>query len=215
MPNYKHIIWDWNGTLLDDAWLCVEIINQTLRKRNLPLLTPKDYMEAFGFPVKDYYQRLGLDFSIEPFEVIAREYIDTYRIRRFDSSLRQNVKEILDNFNSAGYKQYILSAYEENSLIEMVKYHKIEHIFRSIVGCDDHYAHGKTSQGQELLKNLNVPPGEIIMVGDTTHDAEVAQQIGLDVVLFPTGHQSLMRLKECNGKVVNSFADVVEFILEK
>ena len=49
---YKHIIWDWNGTLLDDRWLCVEGINQALVKRDLNPITENKYRENFTFPVK-------------------------------------------------------------------------------------------------------------------------------------------------------------------
>ena len=56
---YKHIIWDWNGTLVDDTWLCVEIINKLLKKRNLKLVTIDDYKEKFMFPVREYYIELG------------------------------------------------------------------------------------------------------------------------------------------------------------
>ena len=66
---YKHIIWDWNGTLIDDAWLCVEILNNILEKRGLNAITIDDYREHFTFPVRDYYVKLGFDFSVEPFEV--------------------------------------------------------------------------------------------------------------------------------------------------
>ena len=52
---YKHIIWDWNGTLLDDRWLCIEAINKTLTKRNMNTITDNEYVELFCFPVKDYY----------------------------------------------------------------------------------------------------------------------------------------------------------------
>ena len=49
---YKHIIWDWNGTLLDDRWLCVEGINQALVKRDLNLISENQYRKIFTFPVK-------------------------------------------------------------------------------------------------------------------------------------------------------------------
>ena len=42
---YKHIIWDWNGTLLDDRWLCIEAINQTLTKRNMNTITDDEYVK--------------------------------------------------------------------------------------------------------------------------------------------------------------------------
>ena len=46
---YKHIIWDWNGTLLDDRWLCVEGINQALVKRDLNPISENKYREILPF----------------------------------------------------------------------------------------------------------------------------------------------------------------------
>ena len=43
LQKYRHIIWDWNGTLLDDAWLCVEILNEILRRRNEQPVTHERY----------------------------------------------------------------------------------------------------------------------------------------------------------------------------
>ena len=65
---YKHIIWDWNGTLLDDVDIVIDCMNSLLKKRNLPLLHVDKYKDIFTFPVKDYYSQLGFDFTTEPFE---------------------------------------------------------------------------------------------------------------------------------------------------
>ena len=62
---YQHIIWDWNGTLLNDAWLFVDIMNGVLSNRKLPLITVDDYRKLFCFPVKDYYKKLGFDLENE------------------------------------------------------------------------------------------------------------------------------------------------------
>ena len=72
------VIWDWNGTLLDDLHLSLRIINLLLKRRSLPELSRDRYREVFTFPVKDYYREIGFDFDREPFEIPAREYIDIY-----------------------------------------------------------------------------------------------------------------------------------------
>ena len=56
MDNIKHVIWDWNGTLVDDAWLFVELMNDELHKRNLTKINVNDYKNHFTFPVKKYYE---------------------------------------------------------------------------------------------------------------------------------------------------------------
>ena len=52
MERTKHVIWDWNGTLLDDAVLCVEVMNVVLARRKLPPLTAERYADRFRFPVR-------------------------------------------------------------------------------------------------------------------------------------------------------------------
>ena len=65
---FKHMIWDWNGTLVDDTLLFVDIMNGVLQNRNLDGINIQDYREVFDFPVKDYYTKLGFNFTEEPFE---------------------------------------------------------------------------------------------------------------------------------------------------
>ena len=74
--SYKGIIWDWNGTLLNDTKLAVESMNKILLKRGLPVLTVERYKHVFTFPVRDYYQSVGFDFDKEPFEIPAMEFIE-------------------------------------------------------------------------------------------------------------------------------------------
>ena len=75
LKKYTHIIWDWNGTLLDDAWLCVDVMNGMLEERGMKLKTVDEYRELFDFPVRDYYEKLGFNFKDEPFDKVGMEFI--------------------------------------------------------------------------------------------------------------------------------------------
>ena len=75
---YKHIIWDWNGTLLNDGWLFVDIMNSILRQRKMDTITLEKYRNIFGFPIKDYYIKLGFDLEKESFEESGMEFIKEY-----------------------------------------------------------------------------------------------------------------------------------------
>jgi len=74
----RHILWDWNGTLLDDAQYGVGIMNKILKEKNLPLLDLKRYRDIFDFPVRRYYDRLGFDFNKDDFETVGMQFIDAY-----------------------------------------------------------------------------------------------------------------------------------------
>ena len=92
---YKHIIWDWNGTLLDDRWLCVAAINQTLSLRNMDIIDEEQYKEIFCFPVIEYYIKLGFDFNDEPFSIVGTEFIDFYNKNFRKARLHSNALQVL------------------------------------------------------------------------------------------------------------------------
>ena len=78
MQKIKYIIWDWNGTLVDDAWLFVELMNEELIQRNLPQINVEKYREQFTFPVKKYYENLGFDFEKEDFKTVGLHFIQNF-----------------------------------------------------------------------------------------------------------------------------------------
>jgi phosphoglycolate phosphatase len=201
---YKYIIWDWNGTLLDDAWLCVDVMNGMLKERNLPLRTIDQYRKIFDFPVRNYYITLGYDFNEEPFEKVGLEFVIKYNERQKETALHPEVKAVLEFFRQRGYPQYILSAREQNELEKEINDLGVRHFFDGIYGLDDHYAHGKTDVGKKLLEESGIDPKEAVFIGDTRHDAEVAGEIGVDCILIPNGHHTEERLRECKAFVIST-----------
>ncbi|MFA5418305.1 MAG: HAD hydrolase-like protein [Bacteroidales bacterium] len=213
MRSKKTLIWDWNGTLLDDAEICVYCINALLRKRNLKEITLQKYREVFTFPVVDYYREVGFDFEKEPFEIPAMEFIDLYHQLLPKAPLFNNVEQTLSGFSDYKINQVILSAMEQNSLINTLKSNRIHHLFDQVFGIADHYAQGKLQRGMELINRLNQPLDEIILIGDTLHDKEVAGHLGVEVVLIANGHQSKERLLKSGARVLDSIGQLQEVLL--
>lgn len=200
---WKHIIWDWNGTLLDDNWLSVEAMNILLARRQLPLLTLDKYVRIFTFPVSDYYQRLGFDFDSEPFTVSGTEFIEEYNLRAFEPKLHPSVRETIFWLKERGVSHSILSASGQEILDQLVDYHNLTSLFIGVVGQKDHYARGKTDAGRAWLRQLSYQPGEILFVGDTIHDREVARALGVECALVACGHNNYERLQDQGGPVFN------------
>lgn len=196
---YSDIIWDWNGTLFDDAWLCIETINTLLRQRGCPTLTPEDYAERFRFPVEAYYRDLPFDWTRERFEDVGLEFIRIYEARRLECPLRAGAIEALHFFRERGVRQHLISGYHQRALEEIVAYHGLAGWFDEIVGADDPYARGKMDLGLRWASRR--APGRRLVIGDTVHDFELAQGIGADCILIPTGHNSRSRL-EATGALV-------------
>ena len=206
--DYQHIIWDWNGTLFDDAWLCLDIINHMLQRRSLPALTPERYQTIFRFPVIDYYRQLGFDFAREPFEAISDEFIGAYEHRRGECQLREQALMILTGNVKAGLSQSILSASKQDLLQQAVAGFGIGEMFVKVLGIENHHAFGKLDIGRAWVREIDLDPTRILLIGDTAHDYEVAQAMGVDCVLLPSGHQSSARLEASGARVVESLASL-------
>ena len=210
---YKHIIWDWNGTLLDDRWLCVEGINQALVKRNLPPISEDRYRKIFTFPVKEYYKKLGFDFENEPFEVAGDEFVDYYGNNFHKAKLQKGSRTLLSKIQSNSISQSILSAAMESYLKSWIYAHKLEIYFSEIVGIDNQYAGGKIQEGIKLINKLPFKSEDIAMIGDTNHDSDVAEELNINCILIDHGHVDSKRLKKTGRTVVSNLMDIINHIM--
>lgn len=201
--NKKNIIWDYNGTMLDDVHICINSINQMLVERNINPIDELNYKSFFDFPVKDYYQKIGFDFSVESFETVGKLFVDIYDTQSKSCQLHKDVLSLLQTFHQDGKRQFVLSARQKVSLADELKFHKIEHFFEKIYGLNDLYAYGKTQLGIDMMKELNLIPSETILIGDTCHDAEVGSEMGIDVLLLSHGHHHKDRLLRCGSLVID------------
>lgn len=206
----ESVIWDWNGTLLNDLELCITTINKMLQKRDLPLLDSNSYKEAFSFPVEKYYRTIGFDFEKEDFSIPAGEFIEMYHNSLNECNLHSNVKKILACFRERGKRQFVLSAMKHTMLERTLKQKGIYNFFEAVAGLNDHYAVSKIDRGKELIRDYNIEKEKTYMIGDTDHDFEVAQELGIKCILVADGHQSEKRLRETGAKVVDSLINLME-----
>lgn len=202
------VIWDWNGTLLNDLELCVSSINVLLEKRNLAVLSARKYKEVFSFPVQDYYEAIGFDFGRENFEVPAMEFIDLYENGVENCTLQNGTLEVLNFLKENGIQQFVLSAMHQEMLEKTLKHNGIFHFFEGVAGLDDHFAVSKVERGRQLINRFKIDKEKAWIVGDTVHDYEVAQELGIRCILVADGHQSKERLKHTGTLVVNNLFEL-------
>ena len=206
---YRHIIWDWNGTLINDIWLVVEIMNKMLKKRSLSEIDLKKYREIFDFPVIDYYAKLGFDFSKESFEELTVEFIGEYYARFNECKLFDGAEEVLKEISDRGISQSVLSASKEDVLTEKIKYYGIDKYFCRIMGLENHYAESKVERGKKWITELNLNPQEVLLIGDTAHDYIVSKHIGSDCLLIANGHYSYERLAKLGVDVISTLKEMI------
>lgn len=206
------VIWDWNGTLLNDLGLCVSSINVLLEKRNLLKLDAQKYKEVFSFPVKDYYKTIGFDFCREDFEVPAMEFIELYESQVEYCTLQSGAIDILEFFDKKGAKQYVLSAMHQDMLEKTLKHNGIFHFFEGVAGLGDHYAVSKVKRGQQLISQFKIEKENAMIIGDTIHDFEVAQELGIRCILVADGHQAEERLRKTGAVVTDGLKKLPDLL---
>lgn len=187
--HYDFIIWDWNGTLLDDRWAAVEAENQQIKKYKIPAIDLDTRRKIFHHPIKSYYEKIGFDFTHVSYEEISREWLKLYESLIPEMKLFEGIKDLLGEIKTLKKKQFILSASPEDHLLENLKKFDVFHFFEKCYGLNNCYAYSKVQRGHDLLKEQKIDSSKTILIGDTDHDAEVAQEMGIDVLLVGDGHQ--------------------------
>jgi phosphoglycolate phosphatase len=187
---YSSIVWDWNGTILNDVEYNLCIVNTLMQDRGMKPITLEVYRSAFKMPIRNFYTDIGFDLEKEDFEKLASEYNRMYKADFSSIPLTEGVLEVLEYFYQKGVKQYIVSASEQKSLDAQVKEKGLEKYFTQTVGNDDYSVVSKTDKARDLKKRIG-SSGKILFVGDMDHDYEAALAMGADCVLYTGGHQKV------------------------
>jgi len=202
------VIWDFNGTLMDDVDLAVRSMNALLQRRDLPAIDPDAHRRLFGHPVSGYYTALGFDLGRESLSAVSDEFHEEYLSGVAECELAPGAKELLEVFQRQGIRQFVLSAAEQTLLEAWVRILRIEGYIAGVYGLPDRLAVTKVTRGEELMKAAGVCPGTAILIGDTDHDLEVAAALGCSAVIVAQGHQSGDRLSRTGACIYSSCNDL-------
>ncbi len=208
----KQVLWDWNGTLLDDLQYAIGVRNRVFPSFKLPTIDSlEDYYEQFTFPIRLYYERAGVTDEI--FDDVAHAWMNEYVRGCADIPLHRDTLETLERFRAAGLRQVILTASKIDILKHQLSHYPIEGYFHSLLGLGDIYARSKEAIGCAYLAECGIKPEETAMLGDTLHDADVAKAMGTHCILIARGHQSKESLQEAGVPVLDSLSEAAEIIL--
>ncbi len=211
--NVKHIIWDFNGTLLADAQLGVDCDNHVFDTLGLQRITLEDYRRHMTMPVRDFYTALGVDLNVYKYETISRLWLDRFNQHAVSVGLVPGALELTARMKRSGFTQSILSASYEKSLLAQCKALGLAQTMDEISGLGDESAQKKTDIGKRQLERLGLNGGDCVLVGDMVADSELAEALGTACVLVPWGHNSEDRLCTTGRTVARSMEELEEILL--
>jgi len=212
---FERVIWDFNGTLLDDLEACFRCVNALLSKYSAehgcrPFADYGEYRRTFGFPIQEYYRRAGFDFDKTPYDVLAVEFMEMYYEKEPFCPLSDGVFETIAELKKRGVRQVVLSASRREFLLTQLEKRGVLPYFDEVLGISDIYAASKLHVAREWIASSGVDSSKMVMVGDTLHDAETAEELGCPCVLYSGGHQSL---DDYDGIVIDKINKVLELLV--
>lgn len=209
----KYIFLDFNGTVLDDIELCINLLNEMLSEKEGKTVTVEEYKNIFCFPIINYYKAAGFTFDGYTFEELADVFIVDYARRSLtETKIFDDLEMFVKIVNEIGYKVVICSASLKPMLINQLKHAGIYELFEDVIGLDNHFAVSKLELAKEYVKNMNVDLEQSYFIGDTTHDAEVGVACGLIPILVDRGHQNEEVLKQAKSLILHSLLEVATYL---
>lgn len=207
--NFDYIFFDFNGTILDDVDLCLNLLNEMLEEKRLKKIDKERYREIFTFPIVDYYRAAGFDFTKYSFDELALRFIEEYQPASLKCPLYPHLIALLKRWRSEGKHLFVLSASEIHNLKEQLDHFGISGYFDEILATSDIYASGKKQIAADFLCKERIPPERCLFIGDTLHDFQIADSLHCASVLVDFGHQSRERLLSTGSRVIASYEELL------
>lgn len=195
---FSFIVFDWNGTIVNDVSLCYELLNKMLIECHHEPVSFNRYRDIFTFPIIKYYEEAGFSFSpngTDSFLDLANEFREDYENKFPSLPLFDDVLDVL-NALKKDYPIYLVSATKKNLLLEEVNEKKLSKYFDGISGIEDIFGASKEESAKHFFLSHNLDPKDALFVGDTLHDEEVSSIFGASCALISRGHQSLKVLEK-------------------
>ena len=203
----KHLIWDWNGTLIDDIDVACACVNDILRAHGQPPIDKTQYHAYMEMPIRRFYANL-FDLAEVPFSRIAEDFNRFYAVRVRGASLARGAIGALERFAAAGWSQRIVSSASSADIRRDLARLGVGDYFAEIVGSDNLFAEGKIAYAKRHFAEQQIVGADALVVGDTLHDAELAAAVGARCVLVAGGHQSARDLAAAGVPVLASLEEL-------
>lgn len=206
-----HVVWDWNGTLVEDLPVVVESVNAALDAIGERPITDDDYRANYTRPVERFYdQLLERPITVGEWETLDRVFHEVYRAALDRVPLTVDAIDAIDAVSVRGWSQSILSMWWEEELLEVVARHGLIDRMALVQGNRDDPGGEKASHLLRHLKTLDMGPESVVMIGDSIDDARAAGVVGTACVLYDGGSHHVVDLEDLGVPVTDSLVAAVE-----
>ena len=203
-----HLVWDWNGTLLDDLWLVVEATNASLAVCGGGPVTAEEHRRDFRRPIIEYYAGvLGRAVDAEEFSRLDKAFHETYRTGLHRCALTVDAMEAVAAWSGT---QSLLSMWFHDELVPTVDRYGLSTRLSRVDGLRGHVnGMPKAPFLASHLAEQGLSGGDCVLIGDSIDDADAAAAVGARVVLYAGGFTDEARLRATGHPVARSLSEAI------
>jgi phosphoglycolate phosphatase len=222
MATSKHIVFDWNCTLLDDFHALYGCTNILLENAGHEPVTPDGFRHAYHVPFEIFYRNLGLS-ETQAERMMSLEnsmFHDHYEPLAEQAPLRAGATEILEHVRANGLHSYILSNHLVYPIRTQLQRLNIDHHFVEVLAYANRAVQFKDmSKGERLRRyrvDKHIAPEDVLIVGDTPEEIHIAREQGLISVAITGGCASETRLRSENpNHIIHSLHELPSILEER
>ncbi|WMW79199.1 HAD-IIIA family hydrolase [Undibacterium cyanobacteriorum] len=199
MPNkrFDFIVFDWDGTLMDSTMTIVRSLQGAAKDLGLPVPTDKDASHVIGLGLQEAIARVfpEMDGSM------TQKVIDRYRVHYFTKDhelpLFEGVREMITDLAQQGYFLAVATGKSRVGLNRALHTSKLSSFFDATRCADETFSKPHPAMLQELTRELGQDMRRTVMIGDTTHDLQMANNAGAVAVAVEYGAHDPQTLQTC------------------
>jgi phosphoglycolate phosphatase len=196
---YELVVWDWDGTIMDSTPTIVQCIQQACRDLDFPVPEDSIASHVIGLGVHDSLRRVVPSIDPAHFPKLVDRFRFHYLAKDHELHLFQGMRELLEDLKTQGFMLGVATGKPRRGLDRSLRHHQLGHIFHDTRTADESFSKPHPGMLLDLSDSLQVPVRKILMIGDTTHDLEMAQAAGVDGVAVTYGAHPADALRSANS----------------
>ena len=172
------IVFDWDGTLVDSTMLIAQALQQACRDLDQPVPDDVAARYVIGLGLGDALRSVAPKLPPVRYAELGARYRHHYLARESDIPLFAGARELLHELDAAGYRLAVATGKTRVGLSRALASNGLEGAFHATRCADEGFPKPHPDMLLHLMDRLGVAPRETLMIGDTTHDLELAQNAG-------------------------------------
>ncbi|MBE2259440.1 MAG: HAD-IA family hydrolase [Candidatus Accumulibacter sp.] len=176
---FELLVFDWDGTLLDSAAAIVAAINAACDDLGLPAPGDERARHVIGLGLRDALRHAVPDLPEERYPQMVERYRHHYLAHDHELQLFDGAAALIGELAGAGFLLAVATGKSRLGLDRALRISGLGEHFRASRCADECFSKPHPQMLEELMDELAVAPGRTLMIGDTTHDLQMARNAGV------------------------------------